>query len=98
MGRSKSRRTLLIAVALVIVVLVAGDRPGARAAVAVIDQYRAHVSPKIARFTRCRFKPSCSAYGREAILKYGLWRGGAKTAARIARCGPWTPAGTVDRP
>ncbi|MEO6488048.1 MAG: membrane protein insertion efficiency factor YidD, partial [Thermoanaerobaculia bacterium] len=74
------------------------DRFGVRAAVAAIDQYRARVSPRIARFTQCRFRPSCSAYGREAIQKYGLLSGAGKTAGRIARCGPWTKVGTVDAP
>ena len=74
------------------------ERFGVRGAVVLIDQYRAHLSPRIARYTRCRFQPSCSAYGREAVLKYGLLKGAAKTAGRIARCGPWTKAGTVDRP
>ena len=74
------------------------ERFGVRGAVALIDQYRAHLSPRIAGFTRCRFQPSCSAYGREAVLKYGLLKGATKTAGRIARCGPWTKAGTVDRP
>jgi putative membrane protein insertion efficiency factor len=70
----------------------------ARAAVFGIDQYRVHISPRLRRVVTCRFTPTCSAYGREAIRKYGLARGGFKTAVRIARCGPWTRAGTIDRP
>ena len=70
----------------------------ARGALFLIDEYRAHVSPRLRGKVVCRFRPSCSAYGREAIAKYGFAKGGAKTAWRIARCGPWTKNGTVDRP
>jgi len=71
---------------------------GARAAVSAIDAYRRNVSPAMSRVVTCRFKPTCSAYGREIILKRGLLIGGAKTALRIAKCGPWTKAGTIDTP
>jgi hypothetical protein len=37
----------------------------------------------------CRFVPSCSEYGHEAIERYGVVRGGALAAWRIARCNPW---------
>jgi uncharacterized protein len=70
----------------------------ARAAIAAIDSYRAHVSPHLCGYVTCRFTPTCSAYGREAIRKYGFAIGGWKTVTRIARCGPWTPMGTVDPP
>ena len=107
MGRRKIGRARLIAGAAVVLVTVIaahdiGSNPGegfgARAAIAAIDGYRATISPRISSVVTCRFIPTCSAYGRAAIAKYGLLRGGAKTAARIARCGPWTPAGTIDLP
>ena len=71
---------------------------GVRAAVSAIDAYRRNLSPKMSRVVTCRFKPTCSVYGREIILKRGLLIGGAKTALRIAKCGPWTKQGTVDIP
>ena len=70
----------------------------ARAAVALINQYRAHVSPHLRGTVVCRFHPSCSLYGRESIARRGLLVGGLRTARRIARCGPWTPAHTYDPP
>ena len=98
MGRSKSRRTWLIALVLV-ALLVATDRNvSARAVIYAIDEYRAHVSPHLRGRVFCRFTPTCSAYGRESIRKHGVIVGGAKTVWRIARCGPWTKAGTVDEP
>jgi putative membrane protein insertion efficiency factor len=41
----------------------------------------------------CRFVPSCSQYGIEAIEKYGVVRGSLKTAWRIARCNPFSAGG-----
>lgn len=73
------------------------DALGARAALAAIDAYRASVSPALRSFVTCRFVPSCSQYGREAIARYGLLAGGTRTVWRIVRCGPWTKTGTVDR-
>jgi putative membrane protein insertion efficiency factor len=70
----------------------------ARGAILLIDEYREHVSPHLRGRVTCRFKPTCSAYGREAIRKYGFAKGSAKTALRIAKCGPWTSMGTVDLP
>ena len=74
------------------------NRTSPRGALFLIDEYRAHISPRIRGSVVCRFEPTCSAYGREAIAKYGFGKGSAKTLWRIARCGPWTSPGTVDRP
>jgi len=38
---------------------------------------------------RCRYTPTCSAYGLEAITKYGPWKGGGLTLKRILTCHPW---------
>ncbi|MBK6399413.1 MAG: membrane protein insertion efficiency factor YidD [Bacteroidia bacterium] len=37
----------------------------------------------------CRFEPSCSVYGTQAIKKYGPWKGGYLAIKRILRCHPW---------
>jgi putative membrane protein insertion efficiency factor len=41
----------------------------------------------------CRFYPSCSQYGYEAISRYGVLRGGWLTVKRVARCHPFNPGG-----
>jgi putative membrane protein insertion efficiency factor len=71
----------------------------ARVLIGAIDLYQATLSPRMGSLgVQCRFKPTCSHYGEGAIRKYGAWTGSWKAAWRIARCGPWTPAGTVDPP
>lgn len=41
----------------------------------------------------CRFHPTCSNYAKEAILKYGMIKGGQMAAWRILRCNPWSKGG-----
>ncbi len=41
----------------------------------------------------CRFTPTCSQYGVEAVSKYGIIKGGIKTIWRIIRCNPWNKGG-----
>jgi len=42
----------------------------------------------------CRFTPTCSEYGAEAISKYGIIKGGLMTSWRILRCNPWNKGGS----
>ena len=41
----------------------------------------------------CRFQPSCSQYTKEAIMKYGVFKGSYLGARRILRCHPFHPGG-----
>lgn len=41
----------------------------------------------------CRYTPTCSQYGIEAIRKYGIFKGGWLTFKRIMRCHPWGGSG-----
>ena len=41
----------------------------------------------------CRFTPTCSEYTKQAIMKYGLLKGGWLGVKRICRCHPWNPGG-----
>lgn len=45
----------------------------------------------------CKYHPTCSQYGYEAMMKYGVSRGLPKTLWRILRCNPWSKGG-IDRP
>ena len=41
----------------------------------------------------CRFQPTCSEYAREALKKYGIFKGGWLTIKRLCRCHPWAKGG-----
>ena len=41
----------------------------------------------------CKFEPSCSEYSKQAIRKYGLYKGGIKGIYRILRCNPFNKGG-----
>jgi putative membrane protein insertion efficiency factor len=53
----------------------------------LIKFYQYLISPILGQ--SCRFNPSCSQYGLEAIKKHGAFKGGWLTIKRIARCHPW---------
>ena len=37
----------------------------------------------------CRFTPTCSQYGIEAVEKHGIIKGGFLLFKRLLRCNPW---------
>jgi putative membrane protein insertion efficiency factor len=59
--------------------------------IAAIRFYRKGISPL--KPPVCRFHPTCSAYGLEAIEKYGAARGGWLLVKRLARCQPFSKGG-----
>jgi putative membrane protein insertion efficiency factor len=59
--------------------------------IAIIRFYQAAISPFLG--ARCRFTPTCSAYGLEAIQKYGPFKGGWMTIKRFMSCHPWGRSG-----
>lgn len=62
-----------------------------RGALWFIRGYQRGISPLLP--ASCRFVPSCSEYGYQAIEKYGIIRGGAMTVWRIMRCNPFNKGG-----
>ena len=42
---------------------------------------------------RCRFYPTCSEYTKQAIVKYGLFKGGWLGLKRICKCHPLNEGG-----
>jgi len=69
------------------------QRPSAaaRAAMGVISFYQRAVSPSLGK--NCRYMPTCSAYTREAVGRFGLRRGLWMGARRIGRCHPLREGG-----
>ncbi len=57
----------------------------------LIRIYQITLSPFIGR--NCRYTPTCSNYGIEAIKKYGAIKGGWLTLKRILSCNPWGGSG-----
>jgi putative membrane protein insertion efficiency factor len=57
----------------------------------LIYTYQQLISPWLP--VSCRFVPTCSAYGLEAIKKYGPFKGGWLTLKRILSCHPWGKSG-----
>lgn len=53
---------------------------------ACIRFYRQYISPMTP--PTCRFYPTCSQYGMEAIETHGALKGGYLTAMRILKCHP----------
>lgn len=53
----------------------------------IIKLYQLLLSPLLG--ASCRFTPTCSQYGVEAIKKHGPFYGGWLTLKRIASCHPW---------
>jgi hypothetical protein len=59
---------------------------------ALIRLYQKFISPALPSNT-CRFYPSCSRYGFEAVKKYGAIKGTLMAIYRIIRCNPFNPGG-----
>ena len=62
----------------------------------MIAAYRYTLSPLIG--LHCRHLPTCSAFGDEAIDRFGLWAGGWMTLARLLRCHPFGTSGIDNVP
>ncbi|MFZ2054575.1 MAG: membrane protein insertion efficiency factor YidD [Candidatus Aminicenantales bacterium] len=62
-----------------------------QAALLAIRLYQLVISPVLGG--QCRFHPTCSAYTREAIEKYGLAKGISLGGRRLLKCHPFHPGG-----
>lgn len=49
--------------------------------------YHYTISPLLG--ARCRYAPTCSEYGQQALQKHGLSKGLWLTTKRVCRCHPW---------
>lgn len=57
----------------------------------LIKIYQRFISPFFP--SSCKFSPSCSKYGIEAINKHGAIKGLVLTVKRILKCNPWSKGG-----
>jgi hypothetical protein len=62
-----------------------------RILILLIRAYQLTFSPMVGG--HCRFEPTCSHYGIDAIKAHGALRGSWLTVRRIARCHPWHEGG-----
>jgi putative membrane protein insertion efficiency factor len=56
-----------------------------------LHAYRAVISPNLA--PRCKYYPSCSTYGVQAVRELGVIRGSIVAAWRVMRCNPFSHGG-----
>ena len=66
-------------------------RPLSWLLLALIAFYRTCISPLLP--PACRYTPTCSQYAKEAITKYGAFKGGWLALIRLLRCNPWGGSG-----
>lgn len=52
-------------------------------------------SPRKAKYPAgyCKYYPTCSEYGYEAIKRYGIVKGSFLAFWRVLRCNPWSRGG-----
>lgn len=63
------------------------SRLAVQSGIAAIRLYRLFLSPWFGY--HCRYQPTCSAYGIDALQRHGLIRGSWLTLRRLCRCHPW---------
>jgi uncharacterized protein len=64
-----------------------------RASLVFIRIYQVTIGPVFGMLSTCRYEPTCSHYGYEAIQKFGARRGWWLAVRRIARCHPFHEGG-----
>lgn len=62
-----------------------------KAVIFLIIIYRQFISPLLP--PSCRFYPTCSQYAQEAIVRYGVIKGGWLFMKRFFKCHPFHPGG-----
>lgn len=62
-----------------------------RVFISFIRLYQIVISPL--KPPSCRFYPTCSHYGLEAVQRFGAIKGGWLTIKRILKCHPFHPGG-----
>ncbi|MBS0909388.1 MULTISPECIES: membrane protein insertion efficiency factor YidD [Tatumella] len=60
--------------------------PGARLLIVLIRVYQRAISPLLG--PHCRFNPTCSHYGIQALRRFGVVKGSWLTVKRVLKCHP----------
>jgi putative component of membrane protein insertase Oxa1/YidC/SpoIIIJ protein YidD len=68
----------------------------ARAYVGLVEFYQADISPRLRSYITCRYRPTCSEYSKQAVLRFGILRGLALSWRRLNSCQRTVPLGTLD--
>ncbi len=66
-------------------------RPLTKLLILLIRLYQITLSPFIGG--NCRYVPTCSNYGIQALEKYGAFKGSWLTLKRVISCNPWGGSG-----
>ena len=60
----------------------------------LIEKYQKHISFHLEnKGIKCKFYPTCSEYTKQAIEKYGAFKGSILGIKRIIRCNPFSKGG-----
>ena len=60
----------------------------------LINGYQKHISKWfLSKNINCKFYPTCSEYTKQAIIKYGAFKGIVIGFYRILRCNPFSKGG-----
>lgn len=64
---------------------------GSKILIKLLRIYQIFISPLVG--ARCRFYPTCSTYGIEALKTHGALKGSWLTLKRVLKCHPLHPGG-----
>lgn len=59
----------------------------------MLNVFMVTVRPLLGPRGVCRFTPTCSQYAKEAITKYGVFKGGWLAVCRLSKCHPFHRGG-----
>ena len=57
----------------------------------IINIYQKYISPNFKK--SCKYYPTCSEYTKQAIDKYGIFKGSFYGIKRILKCNPFSKGG-----
>ena len=57
----------------------------------LIEKYQKYISPVLGK--NCKYYPTCSEYTKQAIEKYGIFKGSFYGLKRIIKCNPFSKGG-----